>query len=100
RALVCFNNLHVKQELAKIPKDAKEVYLHLTRVVTLIDHTSCENLLHFREDLNKQGDTRVEILGIDTMSMRSGYPSCMRLGVPLTADVPVNDLRPVAVAAK
>ena len=80
KSLVCFNNLHVANELNKIPADAKKVYLHLSHIVALIDHTSCENLLRFVEEHNESGHAYVRIVGLERMSKRSAFPSCMRLG--------------------
>ena len=77
--LVCFNNLHVSNELAKIPADAEEVYLDLTHVA-LVDHTSCENLLDFVDQCGRNGKkARYMIVGLDRMEKRSAFPSCMRL---------------------
>jgi len=87
KSLVCFNNLQVNNELKRIPPEAKEIYLHLTKVVSLIDHTSCENLLHFAEECDCSGRARVEILGMDEMWKRSAFPSCMRLANPIAADL-------------
>lgn len=80
RQLVCFNALHVSRELANIPPEAKTVFLHITDDLTMIDHTSCENLFHFAEQHNGNGHARVEIVGLDRMRKRSDVETCMRLG--------------------
>ena len=77
--LVSFNLLHVNCELAKTPAGVKTIYLHLTEEVTLIDHTSCESLLHFAEECHRSGTAQVELVGMDQMATRSEFPSCMRL---------------------
>lgn len=80
KQLVCFNALHVSRELANIPPEAKTVFLHITEDLTMIDHTSCENLFHFAEEHNRNGNARVEIVGLDRMRKRSEVDTCMRLG--------------------
>ncbi|MGQ0633965.1 MAG: SulP family inorganic anion transporter [Planctomycetaceae bacterium] len=80
RQLVCFNALHVNRELAQVPADTKTIFLHITKDLTLIDHTSCESLFHFAEEHNRNGHARVEIVGLDRLQMRSEVETCMRLG--------------------
>jgi carbonic anhydrase len=82
RPLVCFNLLHVSQELASVPAEAEAVYLHLSDHVTLIDHTSCENLLHYADEFERSGRGHVEIVGLDRMRMRSHAANCMRVSAP------------------
>jgi hypothetical protein len=76
--LVSFNLLHVNNELDRTPTSAKRVVLHLTDRVTVVDHTSCERLLHFVEECHRNGGARVELVGLDQMVRRSEFPSCMR----------------------
>jgi MFS superfamily sulfate permease-like transporter len=76
--LVCFNLLHVNGELARTPATAKRIFLHVTDRVPLVDHTSCERLLHFVEECDRNGTAHVEVIGLDRMSPRSAFPSCMR----------------------
>jgi MFS superfamily sulfate permease-like transporter len=75
--LVSFNLLHVKRELGKTTS-FKKIYLHLTDRVTIVDHTSCETLMHFADECHRNGGSRVELLGLDAMTPRSNFPSCMR----------------------
>lgn len=77
--LFCFNLLHVNKELAKSPVSGGRVVLHLTEGVTVVDHTSCENLLHFAEASERNGTAQVEIIGMERMSAMSEFPSSMRL---------------------
>jgi hypothetical protein len=77
--LVSFNLLHVNGELARMPATAKRVFLHLTDHVPLIDHTSCERLLHFKDECDRNGTAVVELVGLDRMAARSSFPTCMRI---------------------
>jgi carbonic anhydrase len=76
--LVSFNLLHVNSELARTPATAKRVFLHLTDQVPLVDHTSCERLLHFKDECDRNGTAVVELVGLDRMAPRSTFPTCMR----------------------
>jgi hypothetical protein len=88
RPLVCFNSMHLNDELALIPRDARSVRLHMTDRVTLIDHTSCSTLIHFVEEFERSGRGVVKVLGLDRMFARSHYPAAMRFGPPgATVDV-------------
>jgi MFS superfamily sulfate permease-like transporter len=76
--LVSFNLMHVSHELSQAAAKSKKIYLHVTDHVTVVDHTSCENVLHFVEECHRSGTARVELLGLDAMTPRSTFPSCMR----------------------
>ncbi|HVC95022.1 MAG TPA: SulP family inorganic anion transporter [Pirellulales bacterium] len=82
KPLVCFNSLHVSRELSHVPPEARAIFLHLTDAVTLVDHTSCDNLIHYAEEHNANGGARVEIVGMERMCRRSEFATCMRLGLP------------------
>lgn len=71
KPLVCFNTIHVNEALSKIPKDIKGAYLHLLPGVTLIDHTTCDNLLNFVEQNNMEGNSLIKIIGLECMKKRS-----------------------------
>lgn len=79
KPLVCFNALQVSNELSQIPKEIKNIYLHLTNGVKLIDHTSCEHLQNFVKDTNMSGNFKVAIIGIQNMKMVSMHEGCTRL---------------------
>jgi MFS superfamily sulfate permease-like transporter len=79
RPLSCFNLLHVYRAFAGIPAEAREVHLELGDGVTLIDHTSCTQLLNFAHEYEQNGKGKVEIHGLDRLRMRSDYESCMRV---------------------
>jgi MFS superfamily sulfate permease-like transporter len=76
--LVSFNLMHVSHELSKATTKSKKIFLHLTDHVTVVDHTSCESLMHFAEECHRSGSAHVQLLGLDAMTPRSEYPSCMR----------------------
>jgi carbonic anhydrase len=76
--LVSFNLMHVSHELSQAATKSKKIYLHVTDQVTVVDHTSCENLMHFAEECHRNGTAHVELLGLDAMAPRSEFPSCMR----------------------
>lgn len=101
RPLACFNILHVHKELGQIPPEAESVALHITDGVALIDHTSCESLLHFVEEYERNGRGRVEVVGLDRMRAFSDAPSGMRLGrpIPEPSPSPIPAASPVAVLA-
>jgi carbonic anhydrase len=81
KPLVCFNSLYVQRELQHVPCEARNVFLHLTDDVTLVDHTSCDNLIHYAEEHNGNGGPHVEIVGMERMRRRSDFATCMRLGL-------------------
>ena len=76
--VVCFNNLHVHNELRKIPEDATSVTLNLSRV-PFVDHTSCEYLLNFVDEQESNPKVHYEIVGLDHMFRPSTNHTCMRL---------------------
>ena len=86
RPLVCFNTLYLNEALARIPSGATAVYLHVTDMVTLIDHTATTTLLDFVEDFKRGGKGIVEILGLDRLRPRSHASSCMRISPPIRAE--------------
>ena len=51
RPMVCFNSLHLDTALAQIPSGATAVYLHITDLVTLIDHTTASAAPGLRRQL-------------------------------------------------
>src|SRR5262245_7058677 len=76
--LVSFNLMHVSHELSKAATKSKKIFLHVTDQVTVVDHTSCESLMHFAEECHRSGNAHVQLLGLDAMTPRSDFPSCMR----------------------
>ncbi len=91
RPLVCFNMLQMNRELVGIPFDARIVQLHMTEGVTLIDHTSHDNLTHFAAEFTRSGRGRIDFVGMDRMRKRSEHPSGIRLGSNQTDAAVVDD---------
>jgi carbonic anhydrase len=73
KPLVCFNALQFGRELTHIPSEATKVVLHIGNGVTLVDHTTCENLTNTVEDSNREGKITFEIDGWDRLLKRSYY---------------------------
>jgi hypothetical protein len=96
RPLVCFNALHLNQALARIPGDARAVYLHVTDLVTMIDHTTTSTLIDFAEEFKRGGRGIVEILGLDHLRPRSHDRACMRISPPIAAQERVEALQAMA----
>src|SRR5439155_4739411 len=55
RPLVCFNTMQLDAVLTQIPSGVSTVYLHITDLVTLIDHTAATTLLEFVEGFKRSG---------------------------------------------
>ncbi len=77
--IVCFNTLAVSRELAAIPPQAQHVFLHVTRNVLLIDHTSCENLAQLVYERNALGTVRFELVDIEQLQKKSHHNTGLRL---------------------
>ncbi len=76
--VVCFNALHVQNELAKIPSNCSQVKLYFAPSVGLVDHTSASNILAFQSECARMGTFDVEIIGLELLRMHSKDASCMR----------------------
>jgi hypothetical protein len=85
RPLVCFNALHLESELDRIPRGVSSVALHVTDLVTLIDHTTAATLLDFVEDFKRTGRGIAEIIGLDRLRGHSHAASCLRVNSPVLA---------------
>lgn len=81
---VCFNSMKLGQELDKVPAEATSVYVHLNGQVGVVDHTTCENLMHVVQQFS-HSNVPVEIVGLDRMRPLSHYPACTRLATPAIA---------------
>lgn len=92
RPLVCFNLFHLIREMDRVPAEAKTVTLKFTNGVTVVDHTTCENLFHYLEQYEHSEDgRRFEIHGLERMRAVSSDETAIRL-----ADYPASDdLAPV-----
>ncbi len=80
--LVCFNMFHLIRELGHRPSHVREIYLHLSPRVPLVDHTTCELLHHFLEEFNASSDQpRLVIDGWDHMHPLSRHETSMRIAL-------------------
>ncbi|WP_165250651.1 SulP family inorganic anion transporter [Paludisphaera soli] len=77
--LVCFNSLPVNRALAAIPRQADRLFLHFQEGVTVIDHTTCENLIHFAEEFEHSGRGAAEFVGMELLGRLSDHESCTRI---------------------
>jgi MFS superfamily sulfate permease-like transporter len=96
RPMVCFNALHLNDALARIPTGASAVYLHVTDLVTLIDHTTTTTLLEFVEEFKRSGRGVAEVLGLERLRPRSHDQTCMRVAPPVLARERAEALRALA----
>ena len=85
RPMVCFNSLHLNRELAAIPTGATSVVMHITDMVTLIDHTTATTLLEFVEGFKQSGRGIATIVGLDKLQARSHSDAAMRISEPVLA---------------
>jgi MFS superfamily sulfate permease-like transporter len=85
RPLVCFNSLHLEQELGQVPAGVSSVCLHVTDLVTLIDHTTAAALLDFVEDFKHTGRGIARIIGLDRLRAHSHAASSLRVNSPVLA---------------
>jgi MFS superfamily sulfate permease-like transporter len=85
RPMVCFNTMYLNDALARVPSTATCVYLHVTDLVTFIDHTTTATLMEFVEEFKRSGRGIVEILGLERLRPRSHDRLCMRVSPPLPA---------------
>lgn len=80
RPLVSFNLFHLIREMDHVPDDAKQINLHITERVTLVDHTTCENLLHYEDEYNSRSNLpNVEIVGMRSLQPASEHKSALHL---------------------
>jgi carbonic anhydrase len=85
RPIVCFNTMHLSRELALIPIGARTVTLHITDLVTLIDHTAATALLEFVDEFERTGRGIAKIVGLDKLRARSHAKAAMRVSAPVLA---------------
>jgi carbonic anhydrase len=85
RPMVCFNSMHLSRELTAIPGGATSVTMHVTDMVTLIDHTTATILLEFIDDFKRSGRGLATIIGLDRMRARSRSHAAMRISEPVLA---------------
>jgi len=85
RPMVCFNSLHLSRELAQVPSGASAVCMHITDMVTLIDHTTATKLYEFVDNFKRSGRGVVTILGLEKLRARSHAEGAMRINSPVWA---------------
>ena len=78
KPLVCFNSMKLIAELDQVPPEANSVFVHLDSQVGLVDHTSCENLMHVVQEFS-HNNVPVSIVGLERMQQLSDYPACTRV---------------------
>ncbi len=96
RPMVCFNSLQLNRELSLVPPSAKAVCLHVTDLVTLIDHTTASILLEFVEDFKRSGQGIATIVGLDKLKARSHAGAAMRVSAPVLAQERADALTELA----
>jgi hypothetical protein len=69
--------------LKRIPPGVSKVCLHVTDLVTIVDHTTATALLEFVEHFAESGRGVATIIGLDRLKSKSGYHASMRVGRPL-----------------
>ncbi len=77
--LVCFNTMPVNRALAAIPPGTDHVYLEFEEGVTIIDHTSCENLIQYGEAFEHAGRGEVQFVNMDLLDRLSEHGACTRI---------------------
>jgi MFS superfamily sulfate permease-like transporter len=85
RPLVCFNAMHLNAALSSIPSGVTAVHLHITDLVSLIDHTAATALLDFVDNFQRTGRGMARIIGLDHLKARSQVEACLRVSAPVLA---------------
>ena len=96
RPLVCFNSLHLHRELSLVPSGATVVTIHVTDLVTLIDHTTATILLDFVDNFKRTGRGVATIVGLDNLRARSRAEASMRVSAPVLAQERIDVLNALA----
>jgi MFS superfamily sulfate permease-like transporter len=96
RPMVCFNTMYLNDALARVPSTATCVYLHVTDLVTFIDHTTTATLMDFVEEFKRSGRGIVKILGLERLRPRSHDRLSMRISPPLPAQPRAEALQAMA----
>jgi len=70
----CFNSLHVSKEVASVPSDVSKVYLHVTKMVPLVDYTAGCDLLNLKEQKITAGrPIQIHLDGISEIEQKYGH---------------------------
>jgi carbonic anhydrase len=86
KPLVCFNSMALSKELDRVPAEAQAVYVHLDGQIGLIDHTSCEILMHVVQEFSHNA-VPVSIVGLEHMRRLSKHHACAHVAHPAVAAV-------------
>ncbi len=86
RPMVCFNSMQLSSALALVPSSASVVYMHITDLVTLIDHTTASMLLEFADNFKRTGRGIATIVGLEKLQARSHAEASMRISAPVLAE--------------
>ncbi|MCE9606757.1 MAG: SulP family inorganic anion transporter [Planctomycetia bacterium] len=78
KPLVCFNTMQLSKELEEIPEEATKVHIHIDERVTLIDHSSCDTLMHAVRE-SKHSRVPVQVIGLERMTALSHHDSSVRV---------------------
>ncbi len=84
--LVCFNIFHMIRELRNRPPNTREICLHLSPAVPLIDHTTFEYLQYLEDDLSARSDRpKLQIDGWDHLRPLTKHETSTRVALISTA---------------
>jgi len=83
KPLVCFNCMHLSEELDEIPSDAKGVQIHIEDGVPLIDQTAAETLMQAVKD-HAYANVPIELVGLDRLVRLSAAETCVRVASSAT----------------
>lgn len=86
RPVVCFNSMKLCAALDAVPAEARCISVHVGDGVGIIDHTSCENLMHAVAE-SSRGATPIRVVGLDRMRRLSDYERGIHIAA--TALIPV-----------
>lgn len=78
RPLHCFNLFHVIRELQEVPKDSNRLRLNFSSTANVIDHTAAEAVLHYLDELKREGK-EIELIGWDDFVALSDHQAAIRL---------------------
>jgi carbonic anhydrase len=86
--LVCFNVFHMVRELGNLPPTAREVCLHLSPSVPLIDRTTFEYIHYLMDELNSSAEhPDLQIDGWDHLRPVSKHKTSTRIALISTESV-------------
>jgi len=75
--LVCFNVIPFKRWIDDVPAGTESLVLHIGDGVLLIDHTTCENILAWKEASGAGGRPFLGFIGWDKLLQKTAHPASM-----------------------